>query len=52
MRKKMYIVKYEVIATSIKRAIKTRGIIYEVSVAEEKFWPPLKDKKTGFKPKK
>lgn len=44
----MYLVKYEVIATSLKRAMRTKGVVYEVVVAEEKFWPEEK-KKVGFK---
>ena len=51
MRKKLYLVKYEVIATSIERAIKTRGRIYEISEADEKMWP-VEPKKVGFINKK
>lgn len=49
MRNKLYLVKYEVIATSIKRALQTRGIVYEVSCTDKKEWPEEKTKKkVGF----
>ena len=48
----MYLVKYEVIATSIEKALKTRGHIYEVTLANEKDWPVEKKPKLGFKQNK
>lgn len=52
MRPKMYLVKREVIATSIKNALSQRGNIYEIVLADEKNWPEQKKKKvTGFKNK-
>lgn len=52
-KRKMYLVRYEVIATSVKAALKTRGIVCDITVAEERFWPQ-EDKKNkkinlGFK---
>lgn len=52
MRKKLYLVKYEVIATTAKKALETRGIVCEVILAEEKNWPEITPKKLGFKNKK
>lgn len=40
----MYFVKREVIATTLDKAIKGRGEIYEVVVADEKYWPEIKEK--------
>ena len=48
MRKKLYLLKYEVIATSIKQAMKSKGTLYEVTLTEEKSWP-IESKNTGFK---
>lgn len=49
--KKLYIVKREVLATSIKDAMRRRGKIYEVSEAAESL-QPIEEKPTkGFKPK-
>lgn len=44
----MYLVKREVIATSIEKALKAKGHIYEIILAEEKEWPEEKNK-VGFK---
>lgn len=49
--KKLYLVKREVIATSIKKAMTNKGHIYEISLAEEKNWPQEK-KQVGFRSKK
>jgi len=46
-KKKMYLVKREIIATSIEKALKGKGHIYEIVLAEEKNWP-LPETKTGF----
>lgn len=51
MKKKMYLVKREVIATSIEKAIHGKGIIYEVTLADEKSWPDEKKKAVGFRKK-
>lgn len=45
MRQKLYLVKREVIATSIKSALSKQGVIYEVVLADEKSWPEPKVKK-------
>jgi hypothetical protein len=52
MRKKLFLVKYEVIATTMEHAIKTarKGSIYEISLADEKSWP-VEKKELGFKDK-
>ena len=49
--KKMYIVKREVIAGSIKEALTKKGFIFEVIEAEPQFHPKLK-KGIGFINKK
>ena len=49
MRKKLYLVKREVIATSIERAVYSKGVVYEVVCTEEKNWPEEKKKLAGFK---
>ena len=38
-KKKMYLVKYEVIASTVKEALRKKGQVYEVSLADEKNWP-------------
>lgn len=48
----MYLVKREVMATSIERAAHERGIIYEITMAGKEFQPDESDKKVGFKKKK
>lgn len=45
--KKLYLVKREVIATSMEKALHARGTVYEVVIAEEKSWPQSR-KKVGF----
>lgn len=42
--KKMYLVKREVIATSVKAALTAPGHVYEISLADEKNWPIPKKK--------
>ncbi len=42
--KKLYFVKREVVANSLREAMKTKGVIYEVSLADEKLWPENKAK--------
>lgn len=52
-KQKMYLVRYEVIATSVKQALRTRGIVSDIQVADEKFWPQnKKTEQLGFKDKK
>lgn len=51
MRKKLYLVKREVVATNIRQAMIAKGIIYEIVVTEQKDWPEIKNKKLGFKKK-
>lgn len=50
-RQKMYLVKREVIATSVKAALTASGHVYEIALADEKNWPLQKTKLTGFKKK-
>lgn len=51
MRKnKLYLVKREVWATNIKTAMISKGSIYSVELADDKF-QPLTDKPIGFKKK-
>lgn len=45
---RMYIVKREVLARSIKDAVTAKGIVYEVSLADEKFQPDSKKPIKGF----
>jgi len=52
MRQKLYLVKREVVANSIKEALTRPGHIYEVVLADEKNWPELKKKNIGFKKQK
>ncbi len=52
MRKKLYLVKREVIATTLKAALKTQGHVYEIVLADEKLWPDQPKPKTGFNQKK
>lgn len=48
--KKLYLVKREVIATSLAKALTASGHVYEIVLAEEKSWPENKKKdKLGFK---
>lgn len=47
----MYLVKYEVIATSMKQAMTKRGHLYEISLASKSEWPEDKPKKVGFNKK-
>ena len=47
-KKKMYLVKREVIATSVERAIHTKGVVYEVTLAEDKVQPLEEKPKLGF----
>lgn len=45
---KMYIVKKEVLATCIEKAVHGKGVCYSVELAEEKYQPEEKKKPTGF----
>ena len=53
-RKKLYLVKREVVATSVREALRARGTVYEVCITKEEEWPTEKVKVNGFgaKPKK
>lgn len=52
-KQKLYLVKREVIATSIQKAMTNKGTIYSIEVTEEKSWPEQKKKeKLGFENKK
>lgn len=46
-RKKVYFVKREAIARTLKEAMTKPGSIYEIQLAEEKLWPEEK-KNIGF----
>lgn len=45
--KKLWYVKREVIASSVKEALLNGGRVYEVSLADEKYWP-MTVPKIGF----
>lgn len=47
----MWIVKREVLATTIEKAIHTKGRVYEILEADDKFQAENKPNKTGFKKK-
>lgn len=49
-KKKLYLVKYEVRANSISEALKTRGVVYGIELADDKYQPET-TKKLGFKKK-
>lgn len=53
MKKKLFLVKREVWATNIEKALKGRGCVYEVVETEDKtkdnLPPNHKSKKVGFK---
>ena len=44
----MYLVKREVYATNIEQAVKAKGVVYEIQLAEEKYQNE-KQKTIGFK---
>ena len=48
----MYLVKREVRATSIEKAARERGVIYEITMAGKEFQPEENNKKVGFGKKK
>ncbi len=48
MKKKLYLVKREVLATSVAQALIARGEIYEVSLAADNLQPVIKKKSLGF----
>ena len=48
---KMFLVKREVMARSLKAAMTARGTIYEISEVQEKDQPIPERKVEGFKPK-
>ena len=53
MKQKLYLVKREVVATSLKSALTRPGHVYEIVLADEKNWPEQKKKnKLGFSKKK
>lgn len=45
--KKLYLIKREVEATSLKQALVKSEVVYEIQLADEKLWPSSK-KKLGF----
>ena len=49
MKMRMWLVKREVLATTIEKAAHAKGFIYEMALAEDKAQPENKKKKTGFK---
>lgn len=51
MKMRMWLVKREVLATTIEKAAHNKGFIYEISLAEDKVQPENTKKKTGFKSK-
>lgn len=52
LMKKLYLVKREVLATSIKNAMTAKGIIYEIQTVDDKSQPSLEKKQIGFKKNK
>lgn len=50
--KKLYLVKREVLATSLAKALISKGHVYEIMLAEDKFQPENKKESLGFKKKK
>lgn len=48
MKKKMYLVKREVLATDIKKAMRAPGKIYSIELADERH-QPTDNKPLGFK---
>lgn len=48
-KKKLYLVKREVLAGSLKEAMSKHGEIYEITLAEEKFQPEDTPEVKGFK---
>ena len=48
MKKKMWIVKREVLATTIEKAIHAKGRVYGVEEADDKFQPEEKKKPASF----
>ncbi len=50
--KKLYLVKREVLATSLQQAIRGRGTVYEITTADDKFQPEKPISKIGLKLKK
>lgn len=48
----MYLVSREVLATSIERAIHTKGKVYEIRMAKDEFQPQPKKGKPGFNGRK
>lgn len=49
LRKKLWLVKREVIATSLKRALQAQGTVYAIELTEEKQWPEFTQAIPGFK---
>lgn len=50
-KRKLFLVKREVWADNIAEAVTGKGIVYEVTVADEKYQPEDTDKKIkGFEP--
>ena len=49
MRKKLFLVKHEVVAKTVQEALRIgKGTVYEVVLAEEKSWPEDEKKVEGF----
>ncbi len=48
-KKKLYLVSREVYATNVKQALNKKGVVFAVSLAEEKLQPVDEKKITGFK---
>lgn len=50
--KRLYLVKREVLATSVIQALRLPGKVYEIQLAEDKFQPEPKKGTPGFDKKK
>lgn len=45
MKKKLYLVSREVLASNIREAINKKGVVYSVTIAEDKYQPENSEKK-------
>lgn len=51
-RKRLFLVKREIYAFSMKEALNAHGMIYEIQLADDKFQPDLPKKDLGFQKNK
>lgn len=48
LEKKLWYVKREVVAASLKEAYLNKGVVYEIVLADENRWPENKKRASGF----